>query len=93
MLFLEEFWRGNISPGEKRYRPNSDYSKAFRTMERCEEYMKEHLSEEGWKLFEQFQDAEREVSCLSDCDNFIEGFRMGVMVMLDVLLPHNSIHP
>ena len=55
--------------------------------------MKEHLSDEDWKLFEQFQDAEREVSCLSDCDNFIEGFRMGVMVMLDVLLPHNSIDP
>ena len=55
MLFLEEFWRGNISPGEKRYRPNSDYSKAFRTLEHCENHMKEHLSEDDWKIFEQFK--------------------------------------
>ena len=48
--------------------------------------MKEYLSEEDWKVFEQFADAEREASCLSDCDNFIDGFRMGVMIMLDVLL-------
>lgn len=51
-----------------------------------EKYMKEHLSEEDWKVFEQFADAEQEASCLSDCDNFIDGFRMGVMIMLDVLL-------
>jgi hypothetical protein len=93
MLILEEFWRGNVSPGEERYRPNSDYSKAFRTMERCEQYMKEHLSEEGLKIFEQFQDAEREVSCLSDCDNFIDGFRMGAMIMMDVFVSYKPKHP
>lgn len=92
MLFLEEFWRGNITPGEKRYRPGSDYSKAFRTLEHCENHMKEHLSEDDWKIFERFKNAAQEIGSLSDCDNFVEGFRMGAMVMLDILFPHNPIN-
>ena len=86
MLFLEDFWKGNATPGEKRYRPNSEYSKPYRTMEHSEKYMKEHLDDEALKVFEEFVNADQEINCLSDCDNFIEGFRIGVMMMLDVLL-------
>jgi len=35
MLFLEDLWYGNISPGEERCRPNSEYSKAFRATTLC----------------------------------------------------------
>ena len=80
MLFLEEFWHGNISPGEGRYHANKEYSK------QCEDDLKKRLSPENWELFIKYQDAEREVSCLSDADNFIEGFRMGAKVIMDVLL-------
>ena len=86
MLFLEEFWHGNISPGEGRYHANKEYSKHWKVMEQCEDELKKRLSPENWELFIKYQDAEREVSCLSDADNFIEGFRMGAKIILDVLL-------
>ena len=86
MLFLEEFWYGNSSPGEERCHPNSEYSKAFREMEKCENQLKEKLDAEGWKTFQQFTKAQMEASSLSDCDSFISGFRLGAKVIMDVLL-------
>lgn len=86
MLFLESFWKGEVIPGEGRYCSNRAYSEALQVMEKCEETLKKVLSEEDWKTFQQFADAHQELSDLSDCDNFVEGFRMGAKVMMDVLL-------
>ena len=86
MLFLDEFWNGNISPCEERYHPNAEYNKRLRIMEQCEDQLKEKLSQEEWKLFVKYQDAERELSCLEGSDDFIDGFRMGAKVIMDVLL-------
>lgn len=86
MLFLEEFWNGNISPGEERYHSKKEYSKPWKIMEQCEEELKTRLSKEDWEVFTKYQDAEREVSCVSDSDSFIDGFRMGAKVIMDVLL-------
>ena len=51
MLFLEEFWNGNISPGEERYHSRKEYSKLLQIMEECEDRLKEKLSQEDWDVF------------------------------------------
>ena len=86
MLFLEEFWNGNISPGEERYHSKKEYSRLMNLMEETEDHLKENLSKEDWEEFVKYQDAERELSCLEVGDNFMDGFRMGAKVILDVLL-------
>ena len=86
MLFLEEFWHGNISPGEGRYHPKKEYSKLLNIMEQCEDHLKAKLSKEDLAVFVKYQDADREYSCLEVGDNFMDGFRMGAKVILDVLL-------
>ena len=48
--------------------------------------MKERLTSEEWELFTAYQDAERTAGVISDADIFIEGFRMGARVIMDVLL-------
>ena len=83
MMILEKFWKGEVVPGERRYHPG-EYSKHFQKMVECEEYMKEHLSGDDWKVFKQFSDAELAASTLSDLDNFVEGFRMGALFILDI---------
>ena len=88
MLFLEDFWRGNTSPGDTRYNPKSEYARVYKTIERCEEHMKKILSPEDWKIFDEFITAEMEASCLSDYDCFVDGFRMGAKIMLDILEGH-----
>jgi len=86
MSFLEAFWKGELTPGEGRYHPNNGYAKPMQIMEQTEAELKAALSPEQWQLFRQFVDAQQEVSSLSDCENFIEGFRMGARMMMDVLM-------
>ena len=86
MLFLEEFWHGNISPGEGRYHPPKEYRTLLNIMEQCEDHLKAKLSKEDLEVFVKYQDADREYSCLEVGDNFMDGFRMGAKVILDVLL-------
>ena len=86
MLFLKEFWYGNISPGGERYHDQKEYSKHWKVMEQCENELKEQLSPEAWALFSKYQDAEREVSSVAETDIFIDGFRLGAKVIMDVLL-------
>ena len=86
MLFLEEFWNGNIAPGEGRYHSKKEYKDAWRLVEQTEDELMERLTAEDWELFTRYQDAERGAGVIADADIFIEGFRMGARVILDVLL-------
>ena len=86
MLFLEEFWNGNISPGEGRYHAKKEYKEVWRLVEQTEDKLKERLSSEDFELFTQYQEAEARAGDIEDSDIFIEGFRMGARVILDVLL-------
>ena len=90
MLFLEEFWNGNIAPGEGRYHSKKEYKEAWKLVEQTEDELKERLTAEDWELFSKYQDAERTAGCISDADIFIEGFRMGAKILLDVLLPKSA---
>ena len=86
MLFLEEFWNGNIAPGEGRYHSKKAYKEAWSLVEQAEDKLKDRLTSEDWELFTRYQDAERTAGCISDTDIFVEGFRMGAKIILDVLL-------
>lgn len=93
MLFLEEFWNGNIAPGEGRYHTKKEYRESWRLVEQLEDQLKEQLSKDDWELFTKYQDAEHGAGCISDADIFVEGFRMGAMIILDILLPANPKRP
>ena len=90
MLFLKEFWQGNIAPGEGRYHSQKEYKEAWKVVEQTEDELKERLTAEDWELFTRYQDAERTAGCISDADIFIEGFRMGAKILLDVFLPQSA---
>ena len=44
MLFLEEFWNGNIAPGEGRYHSQKEYREAWGLVESMEDQLKEQLA-------------------------------------------------
>lgn len=86
MLFLKDFWYGNISPGEGRYHSKKEYKDAWKLVESMEDKLKEQLSPEDWELFTKYQDAEGKAGDIEDADIFIEGFRMGALIVMDILL-------
>ncbi len=86
MLILEELWNGNIAPAEGQYHPKREYKEAWGLVDAIEDQLKEQLSPENWKLFNNYLDAEGKARCLSEADIFIEGFRMGAKVLIDVFM-------
>lgn len=91
MMFLKKFWSGDIAPGEGRYHTSEEYAKSYKTMERCEAFLMGHLDKDYRRMFQEFSDVAQESSAIGCCDNFIDGFRMGALMMMDILMaPGNS---
>ena len=85
MYLLDRFWKGEIAPGEGRFHPNREHTKAVQTMEHCDDALKAHLPQADYKTFREYADAARDASAAESCDSFVEGFRLGALMMLDVL--------
>ena len=82
---------GNINPNEKRYKKTTPpYDKALNTFTINEDKLKDALSGEHLKLFNELVNASDEISATSSVENFKIGFRLGVMMMCDSLLFDNS---
>ena len=90
MLILDKLWNGNVELGERRYHPSSEYNKRMCKREDYEKKVKAELSEAGKLAFDNFADAQLAVGVVCEGDKFIDGFRMGAMLMLDVLYPNRS---
>ena len=59
-------------------------------MERCEVFLMGHLDKECLRAFREFADAAQEASAMGCCDNFIDGFRMGALMMVDILMTSSN---
>lgn len=84
MLILEKLWKGDVAPGERCHISKGEYSKSYSAMVDSEEYLYKHLTGEDLQQFQQFRDAELNLSRLSDFNSFAEGFRLGALLMLDI---------
>lgn len=84
MLILEDFWRGNICPGEERMRPYSEYAPYYRRKEKCADALNAELTPDGKRVLKEYMDAVESLHDLELCDHFIAGFRMGAKFMVDI---------
>ena len=85
MHILEQLYIGNVRPGERSFKRNSQYARALDEAAKTGDALIETLNEEQEELFEAFMDAQREVSILTDAETFIYSFRLGAKIALDVL--------
>ena len=85
MQILEDLYLGDIRPNERFFKRNGQYAKALDEVVKVGETLSASLNEEQKKLFEDFMDAQREVTVLTDCETFCYAFKLGVKIMLDVL--------
>ena len=87
MQILEELYIGNVRPGERSFKRNSQYAWALNESSDALDRLIAVLSGEQKKLLEEFMDAQREVMVLTDCETFMYGFQTGAKIMMDVLVP------
>ncbi len=84
MYALEELWGDKVNLHEKGF-PNKQYARAMQRLADCGEKLMGILGDEQRKLLEEYVDDQREVSVISDCASFVDGFNLGAKIMLDVL--------
>ena len=85
MLILEDLYLGDIHPNERGFKRNSQYAKALDEVVKVGDELTASLNEEEKGLFEDYMDARREVTVLTDCETFCYAFKLGAKIMLDVL--------
>ena len=84
MFILEDLWSGKVNLHEKGF-PNKQYAKAVQQLANCGDKLINILNDEQNKLFAEYVDDQLEVSVIAGCSSFVDGFRLGAKIMLDVL--------
>ncbi len=85
MQILEDLYVGDVRPNERFFKHNSQYAKALDEVVKVGDALTASLNKEEKKLFEDYMDAQREVTVLTDCETFCYAFKLGAKIMLDVL--------
>ena len=85
MQMLSELWYGNIEPQDRTIPRNSEHKKLLSKICEYEEKFRGIFSPEQQKDFEDYENATISVSAISEEASFVEGFRLGAKIMLEVL--------
>ena len=84
MRILEEFWYGNIDPHEQSFDKQSRLGKVMSLLAQNESKLLERLNAEEKEIFEKYQVCHHEITQIVECEAFINGFRLGGQMMLEV---------
>ena len=90
MYVLDKLWRGKLSPNEQCVHYGSEYSDLRTAMHNKEKQIAAGLSDDGKKLFQEYQDIQERMSAISEEDMFVNGFRIGVGLLLDAVGTYES---
>ena len=80
---LEDFYYGNITPGEQQIAPNSELKRATDRVTRFEDQLAERLDEDGKAILAKLIESKDEIESITALENFILGFRLGVRLMTE----------
>ena len=85
MYVLEKLWREGLSPNERYTRKGGEYHEILVRV--CDEADKvcEELTEKGKTHFENYRQAQIDLSIVSEREVFIEAFRLGARLVLDIV--------
>ena len=93
MFILNELWNDGIDPSTRFMRKGSRYPKLTTRLSQEEEKFCHELSDDGKKAYEAYCETQSEMADITESDSFIKGFRLGAMLILDVVSPYQSQLP
>ena len=79
---IRELYRGNYEVFDHKYRYNAEHKKTLDDVERLETELVRFLPDEGKALFREYSNACGMLSCITCEDVFLEGYRLGVRIIL-----------
>ena len=90
MYVLDKLWRGELSPNEPCVKHGSEYSEIRHKATELSKAIVSSLSEEGKRMYQEYQELRERMAYISEEDMFVNGFRIGVGLLLDAVGPDNS---
>lgn len=81
---LEELYRGNLNPEERMIPTDPEYRQLNRKLSNLMVEAKQRFSEDDFKTLEEILDLHGETSSMVASEAFVQGFRMGALVMVEV---------
>ena len=85
MFFIDKLWGGEITPSQKAIRKGSDYHKLLHKISCAVSAFEENLDENTKVRFREIEQAQAKLNGIENEETFIEGFRLGAGMILDVL--------
>lgn len=87
---LEALAKDNLSPFPQIVGRNPRYDAAMKEICKLEERLKETLNAQEWELLERLEDLQMQVSAISSEQNYIYGYQLGSLTMVEVFLGRES---
>ena len=85
MNTIQNLYYGRISPYEMSISTAPEYQKLKALADKKENLLKETLSDEQKELLEKLIECITDISSISERDMFINGFQLGMKLMIDVM--------
>ena len=85
MSILEEFYNGNIVPNEKLIKKGGEYQRVNDELSEKIDKLTCTLNGKEKDLCEEIEDGICKLSYISEKESFIEGFRLGIQIMREIL--------
>lgn len=82
---LQDFYYGNLTPGDQDIAPNSELRRAVDRIARCEQQLTERLGETEQAVLSELVQAQHTADSITAVENFILGFRLGVRMMAECM--------
>lgn len=81
---IEELFYGNLNPEERIVPTDPEYRPLNRKISELMEEAKQRFSESDFAVLEEILDLNGESSSMVTSEAFVQGFRMGALVMVEV---------
>jgi len=85
MNTLEDLYYGNLFPQEKCAKLDDEVKELLKLLNRNEEKLTATLTELQKETFEKYKDCNREISEICEREIFLNGFRLGARIIIDVV--------
>ena len=82
---LKQFYLGNLITSPPYIEPNSKLSHAMNRLTESEDKLSSMLNDEGKKTLETFSNTQMEINALSCTDNFLYGYKLGMLMTMEVI--------
>lgn len=88
---LEQFACGNLNPNERNFRRGSEFGKKSRALIDAEKALRSALDEPQKMLLDSFVNAQYDSDYLERMDKFINGYRLGVLMTMEVFQANDEL--